>query len=200
MKFTRKIEDEEYIIDIHEDSLNMQGNPYVDMKKTSLAINVTYSTVSGKAVNPNHANELQHYVREFMINTDTYTGPSFTLRNRIKRLIWGCVYVLFFRYSPKPFHAWRSFLLRLFGATVGKGVHVYPAVKIWAPWNLELGDECGIGNGAILYSQDKISIGYRVVISQGTHICAGTHDYRKPGFPSPTISQFFSEKPSIILF
>jgi len=121
-----------------------------------------------------------------MVNTDTYTGPSFSLRNRIARLVWGWVYIIFFRFSPKPLHEWRSFLLRLFGAKVGKGVHVYPGVKIWAPWNLVLDDECGIANGAILYSQDKISIGYRAVISQGAHICAGTHDYRKRGFPLTT--------------
>ena len=88
-----------------------------------------------------------------------------------------------FRYSPKPFHSWRSFLLRCFGAKVGRGVHVYPKVAIWAPWNLELADECGVANGATLYSQGTINIGKRVVISQGAHLCAGTHDYNQPGFP-----------------
>lgn len=66
---------------------------------------------------------------------------------------------------------------------MGKGVHVYPGVKIWAPWNITLNDECGVGNGAVLYSQGKITIGKRTVISQGAHLCAGTHDYTKPGFP-----------------
>ncbi len=118
-----------------------------------------------------------------MLNTNTYTGPSFSLKNRIARVIWGVVQVSLFRLSPKPMHSWRSFLLRLFGATIGKGVHVYPGVKIWAPWNLDLGEECGIANGAILYSQGKITIGSRTVISQGSHLCAGTHDYNVPGFP-----------------
>ncbi|CAN5445639.1 colanic acid biosynthesis acetyltransferase WcaF [soil metagenome] len=122
-----------------------------------------------------------------MHNTNTYNGPSFSLKNRLSRVVWGVVYMVLFRYSPKPLHAWRSFLLRLFGAKVGKGVHVYPAVKIWAPWNLDLADECGVANGAVLYSQGKITIGKRVVISQGAHICAGTHDYRKSGFPLITM-------------
>lgn len=115
-------------------------------------------------------------------NQDTYNGPSFSLKNRIARVIWGIVDGLLFKFSPKPFHAWRSFLLRCFGAKVGKAVHVYPKVKIWAPWNLELADGCGIANGAILYSQDKISIGKKTVISQGAHLCAGTHDYNTEGF------------------
>ena len=128
-----------------------------------------------------------------MHNQDTYTGPSFTLRNRIARVIWGITALLLFRYSPKPLHSWRSFLLRCFGAKVGRGVHVYPGVKIWAPWNLELDDECGIANGAILYSQGKITIGKRAVVSQGSHLCAGTHDYTLPGFPLITRPIFISD-------
>ncbi|MFN6944536.1 MAG: WcaF family extracellular polysaccharide biosynthesis acetyltransferase [Cytophagaceae bacterium] len=118
-----------------------------------------------------------------MPNKDTHTGPSFSLKNRIARLVWGIVYALFFALSPRPFHAWRSFLLRLFGAKVGKGVHVYPGVKIWAPWNLILKDHSGVGSGAILYSQGLITIGAYAVVSQGAHICAGTHDYTIEGFP-----------------
>lgn len=118
-----------------------------------------------------------------MHNTDTHTGPSFSLKNRLARLVWIIAYILFFRYSPRPFHIWRSFILKLFGAKIEQRVHVYPKVKIWAPWNLELKKECGIGNDATLYSQGKITIGERSVISQGVHICTGTHDYTLSGFP-----------------
>src|SRR5690554_2369940 len=103
------------------------------------------------------------------LNQDTFTGPSFSLANRMARMLWNFVYTLLFRFSSVPMHGWRSFLLKVFGAKVGSGVHVYPKVKIWAPWNLELGDECGVANGAILYSQGKITIGVRSTISQRTH-------------------------------
>jgi putative colanic acid biosynthesis acetyltransferase WcaF len=118
-----------------------------------------------------------------MVNQDTITGPSFSLSNRAARFLWGIVYMLLFRYSPIPLHSWRNFLLRIFGAKVGKKVRVYPQVKIWAPWNLNLSDQCAVAGGTILYSQGKISIGYRATVSQGSHLCAGTHDYTKPGFP-----------------
>lgn len=118
-----------------------------------------------------------------MYNVNTHIGASFSLKNRIRRLFWNFIYILLFRYSPKPFHSYRSMVLRLFGAKVGKGVHVYPKVVIWAPWNLELDDGCGIANGVNLYSQDKIVIGKRAVISQESYLCAGTHDYTKQGFP-----------------
>ena len=118
-----------------------------------------------------------------MTNTDTMSGPSFSLKNRIARLVWNAAYVVLFRYSPRPCHKWRAFILRLFGAQVGKRVHVYPKVNIWAPWNVILMDECGIANGVTLYSQGQITIGKRTVISQGAHLVSGTHDYTKLGFP-----------------
>lgn len=117
-----------------------------------------------------------------MHNKDTHTGPSFSLANRLGRLVWNFTDLLVFKYTPKPLHFWRAFVLKCFGAKVGKGVHVYPKVNIWAPWNLVLKDGCGIANGAILYSQDIITIGEKAVISQGAHICAGTHDYNTKGF------------------
>ncbi len=118
-----------------------------------------------------------------MHNQNTFTGPSFSLRNRMGRVLWGLVYNVLFRFSPIPMHRWRAFLLKSFGAKIGHGVHVYPGVKIWAPWNIILKDECGVANRAILYSQGKITIGSRSVISQGAHLCAGTHDYTHEGFP-----------------
>ena len=119
---------------------------------------------------------------ELLDTQDPATQPTFTVGNRAKRAIWNTVYAFLFRPSPRPLHGWRSFLLRQFGAKLGKGVHVYPKAVIWAPWNLEIGDYSGVGDGAICYSMGKITIGKRVVISQGAHICAGTHDYQDPTF------------------
>lgn len=115
-------------------------------------------------------------------NQNTHKGPSFSLQNRIARMVWNVVYMLVFKYSPRPFHGWRRLVLRTFGAKVGKGVHIYPNAKIWAPWNIEVKDQAGIGDHSNLYSQGKIVIGKRAVISQGAHLCAGTHDYQSPGF------------------
>lgn len=120
------------------------------------------------------------------INKNTTSGPSFSLTNRSLRIIWNVSWFIFFRLTPTPFHSWRAFLLRCFGARIGSRTHIYPGAKIWAPWNLEIADEAGVANGVILYSQGKITIGKRAVISQGSHLCAGTHDFDKPGFPLVT--------------
>src|SRR5437773_4193610 len=115
-------------------------------------------------------------------NQCAYTGPCFSWQNRAARVLWGIVYTLMFRPSPRPFHAWRRFLLRCFGAQIGQGCHVYPKAIVWAPWNLECGYEVGVADGAILYNQATIRLGYRCVISQGSHLCTGTHDYESPNF------------------
>jgi putative colanic acid biosynthesis acetyltransferase WcaF len=73
--------------------------------------------------------------------------------------------------------------LRLFGAKIGKAVRIYPDVRIFYPWNLEIGDEVTIGPGVQLYSLGKIRIGNGSMISYGAHFCAGTHDYRERNLP-----------------
>jgi putative colanic acid biosynthesis acetyltransferase WcaF len=70
----------------------------------------------------------------------------------------------------------------MFGATIGKGCHVYPDVKIWFPKNLKLGNFIGIGDGVNLYCMHRIEIGDYAVISQGANLCGGTHDYNSKNF------------------
>jgi putative colanic acid biosynthesis acetyltransferase WcaF len=111
-----------------------------------------------------------------------YTQPSFSLGNRLARALWGMVWLLLFRPSPRPFHAWRRLLLRLFGAELGVHVNIYPSVQIWAPWQLNIGNRVGIANGVTLYNMAPIVIGDNCVISQGAHLCCGTHDIDSPNF------------------
>lgn len=115
-------------------------------------------------------------------NIDPYTQPSFSLKNRVARLIWAIIYTLFFQSSPRPFYEWRSFLLRCFGAKIGKGCHVYPKARIWAPWNLVMADYAGMADDVNCYSMAIVSLGTKVVVSQGTYLCTGTHDYEDPSF------------------
>jgi len=101
---------------------------------------------------------------------------------QIARILWGLAHPLFV-WSPRPFWGWRRLLLRVFGSQIGRAVHIYPSVRITIPWNLSIGDQSAIGDRAILYSLGPITIGERVTISQGAHLCAGTHDYLDPTMP-----------------
>ena len=114
--------------------------------------------------------------------TDTVTktrlsGASFTLQNRIMRVVWDVTCLLLFRHSPRPLHRWRAFILRCFGAQIGAHCHAYPKVKIWAPWNLEMHDHACLANEVICYNQARITLQERAIVSQGAHLCTGSHDY-----------------------
>lgn len=109
-------------------------------------------------------------------------GASFSLANRLARVVWMAAWLVLCRFTPPPLHAWRRLVLRLFGARVGRGARVHASVSIWLPANLELGENALIGPGARLYNQGRIRIGARSVISQRAHICASTHDVRDPLF------------------
>ena len=65
---------------------------------------------------------------------------SRTCQMCIRDSSWGVVYVLLLRTSPRPFHRWRVFLLRCFGAKLGKNCHIYGRARVWAPWNLICND------------------------------------------------------------
>ena len=109
-------------------------------------------------------------------------GASFSLGNRLLRVVWGLAWLVLARFTPPLLHAWRRLLLQMFGATVGRGARVHGSARIWLPGNLELGENCLIGPGVNLYNQGRITIGARTVISQGAHICASSHDIADPHF------------------
>lgn len=43
-------------------------------------------------------------------------------------------------------------------------------------------DESCLADHVNCYNIEKVSIGYRAVISQGAHLCTGSHDYNHPRF------------------
>ena len=107
---------------------------------------------------------------------------SYSTKEYIYRILWTLVSPFFFL-SPRNFFFWRSFLLRLFGAKVGKNVNIYPTAKIYIPWNLIINDFSSVGEWALIYNLGKIEIGSSVTISHKAHLCSGTHDYANPNLP-----------------
>ena len=111
-----------------------------------------------------------------------WATPKWTAREQFLRVLWSLVHPMFC-YSPRIFWSWRVGILRLFGASVGADAHIYPSVLIALPWNLAIGAEASVGDRAILYNLGLISIGAGATVSQGAHLCAGTHDYRQADLP-----------------
>ena len=97
--------------------------------------------------------------------------------------LWWFTDFCFFKPSPQILYGWRRFLLRLFGAKIGKKVIIRPSATITYPWKVTIGDYSWIGDNAELYSLGEIEIGNNVVISQKSYLCAASHDYTKEDFP-----------------
>lgn len=118
------------------------------------------------------------------IQTDRNACPSaHSLTNKMMRLLWGIVCLLLFRPSLWFWQAPRILLLRLFGAKIGRGVQVMPSVKIWAPWNLAIGDFSTVSHGVDLYCVDKIEIGTNATVSQRAFLCTASHEIDHPNMP-----------------
>ncbi len=75
----------------------------------------------------------------------------------------------------------KRWLLRQFGAKVGRDVIVKPGVHIKFPWELEIGDQCWIGERVWIDNFVPVRIGDSVAISQGAYLCTGNHDWSDPG-------------------
>lgn len=113
----------------------------------------------------------------------TFKMPkNFRGGSKIKVQLWGIVALLFFRTSLQFMYGFRNFLLRLFGAKIGKNVLIRPSVKITYPWKLEIGDNAWIGEETYLYNLAEIKIGKNAVISHRSFLNTGGHDYNKTTF------------------
>ncbi len=96
--------------------------------------------------------------------------------------LWWIVEAVLFRMSPQFMYSWRRFLLRSFGAKVGRKVIIRSSVHTQFPWKVHIGDYSWIGDNVVLYSLGNINIGRHVVISQKCYLCTGSHDYKRPEF------------------
>ena len=116
-------------------------------------------------------------------NKTGFKGPTFSFSNRLVRFTWQLVWLCGARWTPPALHCWRIFLLNIFGAQVSLKAYVYPSVEVWAPWNLVIEDYGTLARHVICYNIAPISIGIRAVVSQGAHLCTGSHDYLDTAFP-----------------
>jgi len=124
-----------------------------------------------------------------MLSLATNPTPSqresfpYSPQTYVRRAIWRLVWLTVWHMTHWRMPGVRSAILRLFGARVGRGTTLRASTWVEMPWQLTLGDRCVIGNDVKLYNLGEITIGNDTVISQGAHLCAGTHDYTDPTFP-----------------
>src|SRR5688572_26045844 len=114
--------------------------------------------------------------------TDAYQRPSFSMADKVRRLSWNISWMLLCRWTPRPLHRWRTQVLRMFGARIGKNNSIYPDCKIWAPWFLYTEDVVTIGPRVEIYNPGGVRLEDHAILSQDAYLCGATHDYDVPEF------------------
>lgn len=104
------------------------------------------------------------------------------------RWLWAFVQATVFRWSPRPWHGFRTRLLRLFGADIPNPAQVviFPTARISYPWRLRLEPRSMVGRNVTLYNLGQITLRRGANISQNVHLCAGTHDFTRWDMPLVT--------------
>ncbi len=101
---------------------------------------------------------------------------------KLKQFLWYCTNSIFFINSLNFSSGLKIFLLRLFGAKIGNGVVVKPAVNIKYPWKLIIGDHSWIGEKVWIDNLAAVTIGSNVCLSQECFLLTGNHNYKLPTF------------------
>ena len=111
-----------------------------------------------------------------------FANPQFSRgRARIVEALWLLAqWALVASWIPGAAH--RRWLLRIFGAKIGKGVDIKPGVRVKFPWRLEVGNYSWIGENVWIDNLVQISIGANCCISQGAYLCTGNHDWSRSTF------------------
>jgi len=122
------------------------------------------------------------------MDLSSYRNLEYNPGPKWKRLLWYFINVLFFINPLNPFSFVKVFLMRLFGATVGKGVVVKQNVNIKYPWLLEIGNHVWIGEGVWIDNLTNVCIENNVCVSQGALLLCGNHNYKKKTFDLITAS------------
>ena len=115
--------------------------------------------------------------KELWFKPDVQTR-NVTRKYQITLLIWRCVDTLLFKTSLNSLSKWRVFLLRCFGAKIGKGCYISPKCTIFIPWNIRIGNFVAIDDYAYIKPRTKIYIGDYVSIANFVHIIPGGHNLR----------------------
>ena len=114
------------------------------------------------------------------MTNDVRSHVTFSLKNKLIRLLWKVIENTLFSWSPRPFHRWRRFLLILFGAKISKSAHVYPSVKIWLPSNLIMEQFSCAGDSVDIYNIEVVHIKSYATVSKRSWICTASHNIDNP--------------------
>jgi putative colanic acid biosynthesis acetyltransferase WcaF len=102
-------------------------------------------------------------------------------RSHPVRALWLVVEALVLLNPVVTSYGLKRWLLRRFGASIGRDVIIKPGVHVKCPWHLTVGDQSWIGERAWIDNYVSVHIGRNVCVSQGAYLCTGNHDWSDPG-------------------
>ncbi len=114
---------------------------------------------------------------------DTCAAFPYRRSEYARRALWLIVSRVLIRPSPARLKRWRIFWLRRFGARIDSTCNIRPSARIRHPWLLTMGAYSTLADDVDVYNLGPITIGSHTVISQNSHLCNGTHDYKDPSLP-----------------
>lgn len=100
-------------------------------------------------------------------------------RPRVVVYLWAICELIFVTNAWQVSSGLRIWMLRKFGAEIGRDVIFRPRTRVKFPWKLHIGDRSWIGEDVWFHNQDHIYVGHDVVISQGSFLTTGSHAHRK---------------------
>jgi putative colanic acid biosynthesis acetyltransferase WcaF len=116
------------------------------------------------------------------VNNASYKATIQIGASKPKQLLWYFVNIVFFKNPFNIFSFIKVFLLKMFGARIGEGVVIKPAINIKYPWKLQMGNHCWIGEEVWIDNLSDVIIGNNVTLSQGALLLTGSHDHTREAF------------------
>lgn len=117
------------------------------------------------------------------MHLDSYTSGTYTPGAPVwRQVLWYTLGDCLVRSRWIPFSGFKVWILRCFGAQIGRQVRIKPGVQIKFPWRLTLGNYVWIGENAWLDNLALITIEDHVCLSQEVYLCTGNHDWSEPTF------------------
>lgn len=102
--------------------------------------------------------------------------------NRIKTVLLEFEVMVLHMAGLVPCHFVRRLFYRLGGIRIGSGSAIHMGAKFYNPWNIKIGEDSIVGEGAVLDGRDKLTIGNHVDIASEVMIYNAQHDVRDPNF------------------
>lgn len=116
------------------------------------------------------------------VNNALYTSTIRIGASKPKQMLWYFVNIIFFKNPFNIISSLKVALLKMFGAKIGKGVVIKPAINIKYPWKLAIGDHSWIGEDVWIDNLSEVYIGNNVTLSQGALLLTGSHDHTRETF------------------